>query len=81
MFIFPVQLAAILASLCAFQLDGDREWFVVAPPGAGATVEMPTIPQFRQQMLRPVRDLDEILVRNTQLVLEQWQHQSDVCLP
>ena len=63
------QFVLIFAVALPLQTDefGD-DWFVVAPPGAGATVEMPHVPQFRQKMMQPVRDMDEILVRTRSTV-------------
>jgi len=40
------------------------EWFVVSPPGVEASVEMPTIPKFKQETIRPVRGRPEIMVRS-----------------
>ena len=65
------QFALLSAVALSPQTDefGD-DWFVVAPPGAGATVEMPNVPQFKQQMLQPVRDLEEILIRTRSTVID-----------
>ena len=61
---------AVLFSILAVQSNGiEDDWHVVSPPGVGASVEMPTIPQFKQQWLQPVRDREEILVRTRSSVI------------
>ena len=61
---------AILFSILAVQTNGiEDDWHIVSPPGVGASVEMPTIPQFKQQSLQPVRDRQEILIRTRSSVI------------
>ena len=63
-------LILVLSGLLTFQKAGNQdEWVLIEPPGVGASVEMPTVPRFKEQVIRPVRDLDEIVVKSRSSVL------------
>ena len=47
------------------------EWFLVEPPGIDVAVEMPTIPRFSEQNLKPVRDQPEITVRSRSSLIDE----------
>lgn len=65
-------LFVLLTTILAASANVDKdEWFVVSPPGVGASVEMPRIPAFNQQRMQPVRDEAEILVRTRSAVINK----------
>lgn len=70
MIMFHLQITFLMTVTLSIQTGGPADqWFVVSPPGVGARVEMPTIPQFKENSIRPVRDLPEILVRSRSSVI------------
>ena len=63
---FQIILASILLAQSGELTD---QWFVISPPGVGASVEMPTLPRYKEETIKPVRDLPEILVRSRSSVI------------
>lgn len=53
----------ILVIVLLSALDDNEAWVVVEPPRIGVRFEMPNVPTFKEQTLKPVWDRDEIIVR------------------
>lgn len=47
-----------------------NDWVLIDPPGVGAAIEMPAVPKFVEQKMRPVRNRDEITVRSRSAVVD-----------
>ncbi len=65
----------LLAVFACVLLQSDEtveknDWVLIAPPGVGAVIEMPAVPKFVEQKMKPVRDRDEITVRSRSAVVD-----------